>query len=600
MGKETGGIIVSPFVTRRTFVGLMVSSAYLITARPIEAPAALMTPDFADDDKRRILDYAFGLIDYTFGAPDRVPMPTLSHRFSGNEFKMVWVAFIKDRKAIACKGRVIDSPVTQEAFLTALKVATASSLKDTRFIDEIAKDDVKDLELVVHINRDITPLRKTDLSYLKEKIELGVHAFKLELGTKYAWYLENVPVTSNWGLETSLRELSKKAGLPSDAYKDPDVKISTSEMFTFKGKRTGPSDDLLRYSILVRDEDMSNDLIRKRLALARDWFLNNVHPKTKLVSYLYYPVTDTYSKGNNEVRNLAVLYILPELKHFVNDGSLDGLIRDTSDYYMTKIKEANDYSYLDLNGDAKISFNAFMILSLIRQPDYPGSLETARRLADGIVSRQQPDGSYATSFDGKVSGVDYYPGEAMLSLMRLFNVTGDERLVESVARAFPYYRQYWRKNKNTAFIPWHTQTYFLLAQHTKDPELESFVYEMNDWIIDTYQIFEDDYPDKIGGFKKEDPRNSTSSYMEGINDAYRTAELFGNERHIKKYRDSIRNGMRFVLQTQFTPENAFWVKNPTRAIGGFRESLKSVNLRNDYTQHATSALLKAYKSGIFS
>jgi hypothetical protein len=54
-----------------------------------------------------------------------------------------------------------------------------------------------------------------------------------------------------------------------------------------------------------------------------------------------------------------------------------------------------------------------------------------------------------------------------------------------------------------------------------------------------------------------------------------------------------------MLQIQFTPENTFWLKNPRRAIGGFKESLRRVNMRNDYTQHATSALLKAYRNKIF-
>ncbi len=471
----------------------------------------------------------------------------------------------------------------------------------------ITGKDVKNLELVIHINRDITPLPRTDLEYLQEKIELGVHAFELEFGDKGAWYLENVPIEFHWDLETCLQKLAKKAGLPTDTYKDPDVKISMSNMLTFKGKRTGPTDDLYRYSILIRGQDVSNNLIRTRLGLARDWFLNNVNPKTKRVEYLYYPDTDSYSTNTGLskdiafiLRNLAVLYIAPDLNFFLGDRSLNGLIRDTTDYYMAKIKETKDYSYLVIDDISNISFNAFMIYNLLRQPDYPGSLEKASRLAEWILSLQQPDGSYATTFDGAVTGKDYYPGESMLALMRLFDVTGDGRLVDSVARAFPYYRDYWRKNKNTALVPWHSQVYFLLARHTRDADHESFVYEMNDWIIDTYQIFADVYPDKIGGFKKEDPRNSTSSYMEGVNDAYRTALLFKDEGHIKKYRDSIRNGTRFILQTQFTPENTFWVKNPARAIGGFRESLKSANLRTDYTQHASSALLKAYENNIFS
>jgi AMMECR1 domain-containing protein len=590
---------MSLVLTRRGFVGLMISSAYLVTARPLEAPAALLATDFADQDKRRILDYVFALIDASFSEGADVPTPTLSHRFLSDEFKMVWVAFLKDREVIACKGRVIDSPVTAGSFLAALKTATKRSLQDDRFVDAITKGDVRDIELVVHINRDFVRLSKTDLPSLKKKIELGVHAFKLELGTKGAWYLENVPITSHWVLETSLKKLSEKAGLPVNAYKDPDVRITMSNMLTFKGKRSGTSDDLYRYSILVREEDVSNDLIRSRLGLARDWYLNNVNPKTGRVEYLYYPVTDRYTKSTNEVRNLATLYILPELKVFLGDQSLDGLIKRTRDYYVGKIKETRDYSYVDLDGDSTIAYNAFMILSLVRQPDYPGSLELATKLANWIISLQRPDGSYDTSFNGEVTGKDYYPGESMLSLMRLFDVTNDSRLTDSVIRAFPYYRDYWRKNKNTAFVPWHTQTYYLLSRHTIDTKLGSFVYEMNDWIM-KYQIFEDDYPDKIGGFRKDDPRNSTSSYMEGMNDAYGTALLFNDGPRIEKYRDSLRKGTRFVLQTQFTPENAFWVKNPKRAIGGFKESLKSVNERNDYTQHSTSALIKVHRNGIFS
>jgi len=586
-------------VTRRTFAGLMISSACLITARPTEAPAALSTRDFTDIDKRRILDYVFALIDNHFDESIDLTPPVLSHRFSPDEFQMVWVAFLKDRKVIACKGRMIEGSTTERSFLEATRTAALRSLQDNRFVNEITEKYVRDLELVVHLNRDIVTLPSTDLSYLKEQIELGVHSFKVELGKKYAWYLENVPITSNWNLETSLKRLSKKAGLPSKAYTDPEAKISMSNMFTFKGKRIGPCDDLYRYSILVRDEEMSNDFIKTRLRLARDWFLYNINWNTGRVKYLYFPVTNTYSTDNNEVRNLAVLYILPELKFFLGDDSLDNVIRYTTDYYMTKIKRTADYSYIDLDGHAKISFNAFIILSLIRQPNYPESLKTAVSLADWILSLQKPDGSYATSFGGTVSGVDYYPGEAMLSLMRLFEETKDERIIDSITRAFPYYRDYWRNNKNTAFVPWHTQTYFLLARYNGNTELESFVYEMNDWLIDSYQIFEDKYPDKIGGFKKNDPRNSTSSYMESVNDAYSTAVLFGNKRHIRKYRDSIRAGTRYVLQTQVTPENAFWMRSPKRAVGGFKESLKRVNQRNDYTQHATSALIKAYRNNIF-
>jgi hypothetical protein len=293
---------------------------------------------------------------------------------------------------------------------------------------------------------------------------------------------------------------------------------------------------------------------------------------------------------------------MTELDLFLQDGSLKKVINDTTDYYMEKVKthEGSGHLHLDFEDDVSIPYSAFFILSLINQPDYPNSLETAVRLAEGIMSLQQPDGSYFSDFNGGTIGIDYYPGESMLSLMRLYETTKDERLIDSVKKAFPYYRDYWRENKNTAFVPWHTQAYFLVSKYDPDEEMESFIYEMNDWVIETYQIFNDIYPDKIGGFFKEDPRCSTSSYMESINDAYGTALLFSNRKQIKKYRESIRKGTRFILQLQFTLENTFWLKNPTRAIGGFKESLKRATMRNDYTQHAVSALLKTFRNNIFS
>jgi rhamnogalacturonyl hydrolase YesR len=213
---------------------------------------------------------------------------------------------------------------------------------------------------------------------------------------------------------------------------------------------------------------------------------------------------------------------------------------------------------------------------------------------------QNDDGSYNTYFTrNTTSGQDYYPGEAMLALMKLYQSTGGDKYINSVEKAFPYYRSYWRNNKNTAFVPWHSQVYYLLYNETKDSELARFVFEINDWLIDNYQIQDDAYPDKTGGFPKQNPRNSASSYMEGINAAYSLAVAVNDQVHIDKYYNSIRIGARFILQMQFTDNNSFYLENSIRAVGGFKESLTTNDQRNDYTQHAVMALMKIYKNNIF-
>ena len=46
-----------------------------------------------------------------------------------------------------------------------------------------------------------------------------------------------------------------------------------------------------------------------------------------------------------------------------------------------------------------------------------------------------------------------------------------------------------------------------------------------------------------------------------------------------------------TLGQQFDPDNDYWLKNPTKATGGVRESLFVQEVRIDYVQHAMSAWL---------
>jgi len=173
-----------------------------------------------------------------------------------------------------------------------------------------------------------------------------------------------------------------------------------------------------------------------------------------------------------------------------------------------------------------------------------------------------------------------------------------EKYKTSVENAFPYYRKYWRKGKNTAFIPWHTQVYRLLYEENKDKELAEFIFEMTDWIIKTQQALASPYEDEVGGFPPLEPRYSTSAYAEGLNDAYAVARLLGDNVREARYKDSVLKALRFVLLTQYIPENSFYLKNPEKAIGGFRKTLTNNEQRIDCVQHAVFALLKALENGV--
>lgn len=337
-----------------------------------------------------------------------------------------------------------------------------------------------------------------------------------------------------------------------------------------------------------------NQSVDESIRLAKDWYLNDVNPETGLLNYRYDPRNDTYSTSNNHVRQLASLWTLTELRNYTKDKNLDKLINGTFDYYLKYQVKRDDYSYLKID-TPKISYNAFMILALV-DSQRPEKNQLARDMGDAIVAVQRQDGSYSTDFEKDTNdAIEYYPGEAMLALIKLYESTNDSRYLKSVDRAFPYYRTFWQEHKNSAMIPWHTQAYYLLYQNTKDLKIPEFVFEMNDWVIDNYQLLSCPNKEMVGGFPKNDPRNLTGFMLEGLVDAYALAEEVNDKPHTNKYKNSVDLARGFVLRSQYTKADSFTLKHPTRAIGGFKASLKDPRVRVDYTQHAVMALIALQK-----
>jgi hypothetical protein len=541
-------------------------------------------------EKNAMLQYAYNELDTAF---DRVSGEDLEDVTEEMDYDKIYITFLSNN-AIRCSQSGSEDRNHKKRTRLDIAEAVDDCIGDDRFGGILREEEVNNTAIVFNIL-----FNKRKVQSLKREVELGIHAIEVQQGGKRAYFKESVPISKNYDLEKTMERLCKKAKLDVGCDNDDSVNIFLYDTIGFTGDRDGLVTDLYRYNALVDISEITNDLIHERLKLVRNWFVNNTD-ESGLHEYLYYPSTDKYSSSMNDVRMLATAWSMATLRDKYGDSRLDPIIKTTLDKYLKYKQCDGDVCYLMIDGSAKLAYNAFVILALLETPSYPNRNELMRELALGILSNQQEDGSYHTYFKSdKNSGQDFYPGESMLALMKLFDETGTKKYLTSVQKAFPYYRDYWRNNKNTAFIPWHSQADLLLYEATSDPEIPAFVFEMNDWLIRNNQITQSKWQDYIGGFPKSLPRNSTSSYLEGINDAYKLAILVGDSEHSEKYRESIRLGTRFILLTQYTPENAFYIKNQERAVGGFRKHLISNEQRNDYSQHASFALLKALENGVF-
>jgi hypothetical protein len=168
-------------------------------------------------------------------------------------------------------------------------------------------------------------------------------------------------------------------------------------------------------------------------------------------------------------------------------------------------------------------------------------------------------------------------------------------------RSFRYYRK-WHlepRHRNPAFIPWHTQAYFIVFEQTHDRELADFIFEMNDWLVPFQQWPTPDHPEFAGRFY--DPNkpygpphaSSTGVYMEGLIDAFELARQLGDEARATRYARTISRGIRSLMQLAFRDEaDLYYAVNPEQVIGGVRTTCYNNVIRIDNVQHNLLALLK--------
>ncbi len=102
--------------------------------------------------------------------------------------------------------------------------AQNAAFGDYRF-SKLTKDEYPNLEYHVSV---LTPSRPVDGP---NDVNLGTHGIILHHHGKRAVFLPEVPTDQGWDLTTTLEYLSRKAGLPTDAWKDADYQVFETVSF---------------------------------------------------------------------------------------------------------------------------------------------------------------------------------------------------------------------------------------------------------------------------------------------------------------------------------------------------------------------------------
>lgn len=335
----------------------------------------------------------------------------------------------------------------------------------------------------------------------------------------------------------------------------------------------------------------SKDQYLKAIDLSGEWFINN--QSDEFLYYQYNPEENMWPDSHHALRESGALWSISKLYRFTGEKKYERLTKKGLKYFEDYFEydEDHDFYYVGITpGEVKLGYSAFMILTLLEVEDYPGREFYLEKFANGILRQQQKDGSFKTYFySDEVESEDYYPGEALFALMALYEEKGDIRYLRATEKAFPYYRDYWQGNKNTAFVPWQTRAYRRLFDETQRQDVSEFVFEMNDYIL--FQ-----HGSSCSGF--DFSRGSVSAvYMEGVIEAYRLAGSVDDVHRKECYRNFIKEGADAVIGLQIQKQGNYDAK---QVVGGFCGSKKDTTQRADRNQHATVALIEAYELGLLN
>jgi hypothetical protein len=328
--------------------------------------------------------------------------------------------------------------------------------------------------------------------------------------------------------------------------------------------------------------------------------------------YLYHPVDDRDDRSYGWLRHAGTTYAL--LESYEETG--DRLYLEKAERALAYLdahlrRDAQNEAYaLDTNDEEqqKVGGAGLALLAYAKHAAVTGGrehLETMRALARFIMKQQYGDGHFRANADVEREQTDrttklkrepvYYPGEAILGLMRLYALDAQESYLDAARRGADYVvrvRDAKVSEDNQEHDHWMAYALNELYRVTRD---EAYIMHANKIAraIEMKQHREPPpdvgpVPDWIGTFY-EGQTTPGATRVEAYDADIALARFAGQPDGWLI--DPAQEVARSMLGQQFEDDDDYWLKNPGKADGGVRESLLVQDVRIDYVQHAMSAWL---------
>jgi len=363
---------------------------------------------------------------------------------------------------------------------------------------------------------------------------------------------------------------------------------------------------------------------------ARDYLVSKINKQGRFV-YEYPPDGRIDASRYNILRHSGTLYALGELHRFspgpkVAQALMRGAAYLQADYVRPLANYPGAQAVFSKPGEetsrrkpprAKLGGAGLAMVGLNearRLDERAVELSTLAGLATFVTIMQREDGGYHSRFTER-DGFDtswnslYYPGEAMLGLVRLYNLDGNERWLLSAARAAQYLvesregqsppRDHWMMISGAELVPLMKKlstppiSQDLVVEHLEKIARKIIGTQLRTWLPN---------PTLEGAFSPDGGTSNAGTMVEGLLALERLWRATGRSGGAleDKVRRSARDGVKYLMRVQILEgdrrggfPNGFGLPKVVDEVA----KTKQATVRIDNVQHALSALI-AYRRQI--
>lgn len=489
--------------------------------------------------------------------------------------------------------------------------ATRKSIRDPRFGGRFKRSELDNARLDIVLLLEPELVKGKDIKTLNKEIILGVHGIRVIQADKSAFFKSNVPINKGYSLAKTLTRLSRKAGLPGNAYKQADAVIEKYSSFHFRENFNHRFDksqavELYRNRPVVFQKDINRESLESSLRIAGRYLRNHTTVKGRL-SYVYNPYGHerSYSLAPAALlRRLASIWILAEIGHYFNEPSYLRAAKRGISYVIDKFyihDPVNNRGYIKVKDVAHVGLAGFTLccLSSINDDDFMPEIRNA--IGNLILSLEDQESHFIqatilpapTPMDSPKQ--IYYPGEALTSLMReAANGVRTDEYLPVVERVFDFYNSLYDKvDQRINMSAWMSKAYAGAYNLTKNQKYADFVFKINDFVASRQHKLTVAEADRIGSFTNNGKSYTSGVFLESIAEGLDVALSCNQSERIQKYSESLFIGLRYLLQMQYTEKDCFDDISRRLTIGGFQTTLFDPTVRIDNVQHCACAILRA-------